>query len=52
MPTEVLDCHQEWVKDEMGDWLLSGRLTRAEFRLLRIRVGSSTLILPFQYPVL
>ncbi|OXV07042.1 hypothetical protein Egran_05192 [Elaphomyces granulatus] len=47
MPTEVHDCHQEWVRDEMAGWLNLGLLTFDEFRYLRTRVGTT---IDFLYP--
>ncbi|KAL1985193.1 hypothetical protein VTN96DRAFT_8109 [Rasamsonia emersonii] len=31
MPTEIHDCHQQWIKNAMIDLLTAGSLTAAEF---------------------
>ncbi|KAJ9231261.1 hypothetical protein DTO166G5_6883 [Paecilomyces variotii] len=46
MPTELHDCHQIWVRDEMVQWLLCGLLTSNELFDQRTRVGTT---IEFQY---
>jgi phosphoenolpyruvate carboxylase len=41
MPTEIHDCHQVWVRDEMARWQASGVLTYDELLHLRTFVGTS-----------
>ncbi|KAL1886832.1 hypothetical protein Plec18167_000767 [Paecilomyces lecythidis] len=41
MPTEIHDCHQTWVRDEMARWLHSGLLTPDELFYQRTRVGTT-----------
>ncbi|KAL1966910.1 hypothetical protein VTN77DRAFT_3654 [Rasamsonia byssochlamydoides] len=40
-PTDIHDCHQEWIKNEMLDMVLSGFLTPAEGKYLALRVGTT-----------
>ncbi|GAD91588.1 conserved hypothetical protein [Paecilomyces variotii No. 5] len=46
MPTELHDCHQEWMRDEMSLWQSQGLLTVAEMHYLKPRVGTT---IKFQY---
>ncbi|KAJ5582588.1 hypothetical protein N7535_001208 [Penicillium sp. DV-2018c] len=41
MPTEIHDCHQVWVRDEMARWQASGALTYEELLHLRPLVGTT-----------
>lgn len=45
MPTEVHDCHQDWIGMEFDNMLAQSFLTAAEKRVLRTRVGTSGLML-------
>ncbi|KKA20263.1 hypothetical protein T310_5726 [Rasamsonia emersonii CBS 393.64] len=41
MPTEVHDCHQDWIGMEFDNMLAQSFLTAAEKRVLRTRVGTT-----------
>jgi len=41
MPTDVHDCHQDWVGNELDSMLIQGFLTVPEKRLLCTRVGTT-----------
>ena len=41
MPTEILDCNQDWMLSVQKEWHINGVITSDEFRMLDGRVGTS-----------